>query len=260
MTLQGKVALVTGAGSGLGRAAALRLAESGARVAVLDRDEEEAGDVSAAIEAAGGAALPLTADIADARAVEQAVTRVLDAWGRLDVVFANAGINGVWAPLDELQPEEWRETIDINLSGTFYTIKYAAPALQRQGGSVIVTSSVNGTRTFSNSGATAYSVSKAGQVALAKMLALELAKHKVRVNVICPGAIETNIDDNTEQRHVEEAREPAEYPEGSIPLTDGAPGSPSQVAELVLFLASEASNHITGSVIFIDGGSSLLVG
>lgn len=260
MTLQGKVALVTGAGSGLGRAAALRLAESGARVAVLDRDEEEAGDVAAAIEAAGGAALPLTADIADARAVEQAVTRVLDAWGRLDVVFANAGINGVWAPLDELQPEEWRETIDINLSGTFYTIKYAAPALQRQGGSVIVTSSVNGTRTFSNSGATAYSVSKAGQVALAKMLALELAKHKVRVNVICPGAIETNIDDNTEQRHVEEAREPAEYPEGSIPLTDGAPGSPSQVAELVLFLASEASNHITGSVIFIDGGSSLLVG
>lgn len=260
MTLQGKVALVTGAGSGLGRAAALRLAESGARVAVLDRDEEEAGDVSAAIEAAGGAALPLTADIADARAVEQAVTRVLDAWGRLDVVFANAGINGVWAPLDELQPEEWRATLDINLSGTFYTIKYAAPALQRQGGSVIVTSSVNGTRTFSNSGATAYSVSKAGQVALAKMLALELAKHKVRVNVICPGAIETNIDDNTEQRHVEEAREPAEYPEGSIPLTDGAPGSPSQVAELVLFLASEASNHITGSVIFIDGGSSLLVG
>ena len=260
MTLQGKVALVTGAGSGLGRAAALRLAEAGARVAVLDRDEAEAGDVASAIEAAGGAALPVTADIADARAVEQAVTRVLDAWGRLDVVFANAGINGVWAPLDELQPEEWRETIDINLSGTFYTIKYAAPALQRQGGSVIVTSSVNGTRTFSNSGATAYSVSKAGQVALAKMLALEMAKHKVRVNVICPGAIETNIDENTEQRHVEEAREPAEYPEGSIPLTDGTPGSPEQVAELVLFLASEASSHITGTVVFIDGGSSLLVG
>jgi NAD(P)-dependent dehydrogenase (short-subunit alcohol dehydrogenase family) len=260
VTVQGKVALVTGAGSGIGRAAALRLAEAGARVAVLDRDEAEAGDVAAAIEGAGGDALPVTADIADAGEVEQAVAHVLEAWGRLDIVFANAGINGVWAPLDELQPEEWRETIDINLSGTFYTLKYAAPALQRQGGSVIVTSSVNGTRTFSNSGATAYSVSKAGQVALAKMLALELAKHKVRVNVICPGAIETNIDENTEQRHVEEAKEPAEYPEGSIPLTDGAPGSPSQVAELVLFLASEASSHITGSVVFIDGGSSLLVG
>ncbi len=260
MLLQGKVALVTGAGSGIGRAAAHRLAVAGARVALLDRGQEAVDDVAAAISAAGGEALPITADISDAPAVEKAVGSVLNAWERLDIVFANAGINGVWAPLEQLEPEEWRETIDINLSGTFYTIKYAAPALQRQGGSVIVTSSVNGTRTFSNSGASAYSTSKAGQVALAKMLALELAKHKVRVNVICPGAITTNIDENTEQRNVEEAKEPAEYPEGSIPLTDGAPGSPGQVAELVLFLASEASNHITGSVIFIDGGSSLLVG
>jgi NAD(P)-dependent dehydrogenase (short-subunit alcohol dehydrogenase family) len=260
LTLHGKVALVTGGGAGIGRAAALRLAEAGARVAVLDLEAAEAEATAATIESGGGRALAVAADIADPRAVEDAVDRVLASWERLDIVFANAGINGVWAPLAELEPEEWRRTLDINLTGTFYTLKYTVPALQRQGGSVIVTSSVNGTRVFSNSGATAYATSKAGQVALAKMLALELAKDRVRVNAICPGAITTSIGESTEQRHLEAAREPAVYPEGKIPLTDGAPGSPEQVAELVLFLASDASSHVTGSVVYIDGGESLLLG
>jgi NAD(P)-dependent dehydrogenase (short-subunit alcohol dehydrogenase family) len=260
LTLHGKVALVTGGGAGIGRAAALRLAEAGARVAVLDLEAAEAEATAATIESGGGRALAVAADIADPRAVEDAVDRVLASWERLDIVFANAGINGVWAPLAELEPEEWRRTLDINLTGTFYTLKYTVPALQRQGGSVIVTSSVNGTRVFSNSGATAYATSKAGQVALAKMLALELAKDRVRVNAICPGAITTSIGERTEQRHLEAAREPAVYPEGKIPLTDGAPGSPEQVAELVLFLASDASSHVTGSVVYIDGGESLLLG
>ncbi len=260
MTLQDRVALVTGGASGIGQAAALRLAEAGARVAVLDLEEAEAEETAAAIRAAGGTALALAANIARAAEVEAAVARLLDAWGRLDVVFANAGINGVWAPLEELTAEEWQKTLEINLSGTFYTLKYAAPALRRQGGAIVVTSSVNGTRNFSNTGATAYSTSKAGQVALAKMLALELAKDRVRVNVICPGAITTDIGENTEQRHLEKAREPVEYPEGAIPLTDGEPGSPEQVAELVYFLASDASSHMTGAVVFIDGGQSLLQG
>ena len=125
--------------------------------------------------------------------MEGAVEQMVERWGRLDVVFANAGVNGVWAPIEELEPEEWR-TIDINLSGTFFTVKYAVPHLKKRGGSVIITSSVNGTRIFSNTGATAYSCSKAAQVAFAKMVALELAPRKVRVNVICPGAIETKIE------------------------------------------------------------------
>ena len=99
------------------------------------------------------------------------------------------------------------------------------PHLKKQGGSVIITSSINGTRVFSNSGTTAYSCTKAAQVALAKMAALELAKHRVRVNVICPGRIATEIDDNTEPRNLEKAKEPAEYPEGEIPLTYDAPGT-----------------------------------
>lgn len=125
---------------------------------------------------------------------------------------------------------------------------------------MIITSSVNGTRMFSNAGATAYAASKAGQVALGKLLALELAKDRVRVNVICPGAIETRIDENTEERDLVAAQEPAIYPEGKIPLTDGRPGTPEQVAQLVLFLASDAASHITGTEIWIDGGQSLLQG
>lgn len=260
MTLKGKVALVTGGGSGLGEAAARVLAREGAKVAVVGRSEDELREVAESIKAEGGEAAAVTADIAEPQAMEKAVKQVVDRWGRLDIVFANAGINGVWAPLEDLTPEDWQETINVNLNGTFYTIKYAAPYLKRNGGSVIITSSVNGTRIFSNTGATAYSCTKAAQVAMAKMLALELAKHRVRVNVICPGAIESEIDDNTEKRNVEQEKEPVEFPEGEIPLTDGTPGKAEDVGELVLFLASDASRHITGTEVWIDGGQSLLQG
>jgi NAD(P)-dependent dehydrogenase (short-subunit alcohol dehydrogenase family) len=260
MQLSGKVALVTGAGSGIGRAAAQLMAREGARVGVLDLSADEIKETVNEIKGAGGEALPLAADVSQPDQVQRAVAELTGRWGRLDIVFANAGINGVWAPLDELTPEEWDRTLGINLKGTFLTVKYALPALRKQGGSVIITASVNGTRTFSNTGATAYSSSKAGQVAFAKMTAVELARHRIRVNVICPGAIETNIEERTEQRDLERVKVPVEYPEGSIPLTRGRPGSADQVAQLVLFLASDASSHITGTEIWIDGASSLLVG
>jgi NAD(P)-dependent dehydrogenase (short-subunit alcohol dehydrogenase family) len=260
MQLEGKVALITGAGSGLGRAAAYLLAQEGAKVGALGRDDKELQDVVDRIAKQGGEAMSLVADVSQPDQVQQAVEQLVDRWGRLDVVFANAGINGVWAPLEELEPEEWDQTLAVNLKGTFLTVKYAVPHLKKRGGSIIVTSSVNGTRIFSNAGATAYSSSKAGQVAFTKMVALELAKHKIRANVICPGAIETNIGENTEQRNLESVREPVEYPEGNIPLTDGEPGRPKQVAQLVLFFASDASSHISGTEIWIDGTESLLIG
>lgn len=260
MQLTGKVALVTGAGSGIGKAAALLLAKEGAKVAALGRTDEELEKTVAQIQGSQGEALPVLADISQPEQMQQATQQIVDQWGRLDIVFANAGINGVWAPLEELAPEEWDKTLNINLKGTFLTVKYAVPYLKKQGGSVIVTSSVNGTRIFSNTGATAYSCSKAAQVAFTKMVAVELAKHRVRVNVICPGAIDTNINESTEQRDLEQIREPVEFPEGKIPLTDGEPGTSEQVAQLVLFLASDASSHITGTEIWIDGAESLLKG
>jgi NAD(P)-dependent dehydrogenase (short-subunit alcohol dehydrogenase family) len=260
MQLKDRVALVTGAGSGIGRAAALLLARHGARIAAIDCSDEELHGIAEEIARAGGEALGLAADISNDEAVRSALESATRRWGRLDIVFANAGINGVWAPLDEIAVDEWRTTLDVNLTGTFLTVRHALPMLKRNGGSIIITSSVNGTRIFSNSGATAYSCSKAAQVAFAKMTALELARFRIRVNVICPGWIATNISENTEQRDVEAVREPAEYPEGKVPLTDGQPGRPEQVAELVLFLASDASSHISGAEIFIDGTESLLVG
>lgn len=260
MGLEGKTALVTGAGSGIGKATAFRLARAGARVGVLSRTESEIEEVAARIRSDGGEALALVADISDSKQLGSEVDKLADRFGRLDVVIANAGINGTWAPIERLDFDEFRKTVDINLFGTYATIKCSVPYLRKQGGSIVITSSVNGTRMFSNSGATAYASTKAAQVAMSRMLSLELAKYRIRVNTICPGAISTQIDESTETEAVEEAREPVEFPEGEIPLTDGRPGSPEQVAQLMEFLASDSSSHITGAEVFIDGGQSLLQG
>ena len=256
----GRIILVTGAGSGIGKAAALLLAREGARIGALGRTEEELQETVEQIKREGGEAIALVADVSDPEQMRRATERAAEEWGRIDIVFANAGVNGVWAPIGELEPEEWDKTLAVNLKGTFLSVKYAVPYLKRRGGSVVITSSVNGTRMFSNTGATAYACSKAGQVALTKMLALELAEHRVRVNVICPGAIETNIGENTERRDLEEVEAPVEFPEGKVPLTRGVPGTAEQVAQLVLFLASDASSHISGTEVWIDGAQSLLQG
>ena len=259
MQLKHRVALITGGGEGIGRATALLFAREGARVAVLGRTLENLDPVVERIAKHGGKAIAVCADISNPDEMREAIRKVVSRWRRLDIVFANAGINGVWAPLEELEPHEWDATQETNLRGTFLTVKYAVPHLKRRGGSIIVTSSINGTRVFSNTGATAYSTSKAGQVAFTKMIALELAPWKVRANVICPGAIETSIDENTERRHLEKVQTPVEFPEGGQPLERG-PGSAEQVAQLVLFLASDASDHITGTELWIDGAESLLKG
>lgn len=260
MKFTNQVALITGATSGIGKATARLFAEHGAKVALLGQSQEKLDQTIAEFKQADLEAMPVLADISQDAQVQQGIEEVAARWGRLDVVFANAGINGVWAPLEELTAEDWQQTLDINLKGTFLTVKYAVPYLKKQGGAIIITSSVNGTRMFSNTGATAYACSKAAQVAFTKMVALELAKDHIRVNVICPGYIETNIEQSTEQKHLESIREPVEFPAGTIPLTDGAPGKSEQVAQLVLFLASDAASHITGTELWIDGGQSLLQG
>jgi NAD(P)-dependent dehydrogenase (short-subunit alcohol dehydrogenase family) len=258
--LTDKVCLITGAGSGIGRASAELLAKQGAAVGLLGRTQSELEEVAQAIRGRRGRAQVLVADVAREDEVASAIDDLIGEQGRLDVVFANAGVNGVWAPIEKLEPKEWRETMGINLDGTFFTVKFSTPHLKKQGGSVIICASVNGTRMFSNTGATAYACSKAAQVALTKMLAIELGRHRVRVNVICPGSIDTEINDNTELEGVKALKQPAQYPEGSIPLTGQRPGSAQQVAELVLFLASDRSVHLNGTEVYIDGGQSLVEG
>ena len=254
-----KVAFISGGGSGIGQAAAERLARGGVKVALAGRTPDELTEVAESIKGSGGSAITVACDVSDEESVRSAIATTVREWGRLDVVVANAGVNGTWAGIDNLTVEDFRTTLDINLVGTFTTIKYAVPHLRRRGGSVIITSSVNGTRVFSNSGASAYSSSKAGQVALAKMLAVELGPDNIRVNVICPGAISTEIADNTEADN-QDVKIPVEYPEGNIPLTGGKPGSAQQAGDLIAFLASDEASHLSGTEIWIDGAQSLLQG
>lgn len=260
MELTGKVALVTGAGSGIGKAAAVLLAQHGAQVAVLSDTASEIEQTAREIQSNGGEALAIIANIGKEDEVQRAVQQTIGRWGRLDIVFANAGINGVWAPIEELPLQDWSNTINTNLTGNFLTIKYATPYLKKQGGNIVITSSVNGTRVFSNTGATAYCVTKAGLVAMAKMLALELVPHNIRVNVVCPGRTETEISDNTQHRDLDKIKFPVHYPKGQIPLDGGKPAKAEQVAQLVLFLTSDAASQITGTEVWIDGGSSLVTG
>lgn len=256
--LDGKVAFITGAASGIGRAAAIRFAREGAKVAIADRDEDDGAKVCREVERAGSKAIFVSCDVSDDKQVKAAIERTVKEFGRLDIAFANAGINGVWAPLEDLRPEEWDKTLAINLRGTFLTLHHAVPHLKRAGGgSILITSSVNGTRTFSNAGASAYSTSKAGQVALMKMAALELGRHDIRVNAICPGAIDTNINETTKKRNTEKIGIKFELPEGS-PAIDGGKGDAGEVADTCLFLASDLSRHVSGVEIFVDGGASLL--
>jgi NAD(P)-dependent dehydrogenase (short-subunit alcohol dehydrogenase family) len=258
--LDGKVAFLTGAASGIGRGTALRFAQEGARVAVADvaDQEKEAREVVAQVEKAGWQAVFLPCDVSKPTDVERAVNETVKRFGRLDVVLANAGINGVWTPIEEMKPGEWDQTLDINLKGTFLTVHYAVPHLRKAGGgSVIITSSVNGTRTFSNAGASAYSTSKAGQVAFMKMAALELSRYNIRVNAVCPGAIHTNIDERTHKRDTEKVEVKVILPEGK-PGIDHGQGEPDEVADVCLFLAGNLSRHVSGVEIFVDGGASLL--
>jgi NAD(P)-dependent dehydrogenase (short-subunit alcohol dehydrogenase family) len=257
-SLSGKVALITGAGSGIGAATARLFAREGARVALLGWPREELEFMAQEIALEGGETLLLPADVTSETEVAFAFEELRRAWGQLDVLFSNAGINGTWAPLEELAAAEWDQTLSVNLRGTFLTTKASLPLLKVRGGSIIITSSVNGTRMFCTAGATAYACSKAGQVAFAKTAAIELARYQIRVNVICPGFIDSHIHEHTTRRGLEGMRHAVDTVEGPIPLTGHRAGKPESVAELVLFLASAKSGHITGTEVYIDGAQSLL--
>lgn len=255
-----RVALVTGAGSGIGESAARLLASAGARVGVLDRDRERANETTAGVCAAGDQAVALVADVSDPVQMEQAVAELANRWGRIDIVVSNAGINGVWAPLELIEPEEWSRTLDVNLKGTFLTFKYTIPWLRKQGGAAVITSSVHGTRIFSAAGSTAYACAKAAQQVFARKMAVELGRDRIRVNVICPGYVTTRIGETTVHRDLDRIQPAVEFHGRPIPLTGGEPHTPDEVARLILFLVSDDASAISGSEVWIDGATSLVVG
>ncbi|MCC6178398.1 MAG: SDR family oxidoreductase [Chloroflexi bacterium] len=258
--LSGKAALVTGGGSGIGEAACRTLARAGAGVAVVDLRPQPARAVAEAIVADGGRAVAIEADVTDEAAMQAAVGRAVEALGRLQIVFANAGINGMQTPIEEMTLDEWRATVDTNLTGTFLTVKHSIPHLRAAGGgAIVITASVNGTRLFSAPGYAAYSTSKAGQAAFGRMAAIELARWDIRVNTIVPGSIRTNIGERTYRRNLDAVRYDLRMPEKFPPL-GGRVADPSEVADLVLYLVSDASRYITGTEVVIDAGMTLLRG
>lgn len=258
LPLKNKTAFITGAGSGIGRATAKLFAAQGCDLALFSKTESELQSLSDELQNLGRRLLLFAADVSDSHSVQKGIESTFSEFGKLDIVIANAGVNGVFAPIDKISPDDFLKTIRINLYGTFLTIHYATPYLKKQGGSIVITSSINGNRTFTLAGASAYSASKAAQVALSRMLAVELGPYKIRVNSVCPGLIATNIEKSTIREDTEGIIPKVEFPEGTMPLTGKRAGSAKQVADLILFLVSESASHISGTEVFIDGGQSLL--
>jgi NAD(P)-dependent dehydrogenase (short-subunit alcohol dehydrogenase family) len=260
--LQGRVAVVTGAGSGIGAATAELLGLSGAKVALLDLRLDRLQQVSNSLTEQQVEVHAKQIDVSVEEDVQKAFHEIGTLWGRIDVVVANAGINGIWAPLVDITAAEWDMTFAVNLRSTFLTLKHSVPWLrQAGGGSVIIVSSINGNRVFSTLGASAYACSKAAQIALMKMSALEYARDRIRINAVCPGSVATHIDESLIARNLDSIRRPVvQFPEGEVPLGDGSAAHADQVAEIAWFLASDYSNHVTGTEIYVDGAQSLLKG
>lgn len=244
----GKVALVTGAGGGIGRAAALAFARSGASVMVCDVNDAGGTGTVALIAAAGGTARYQHCDVSNGAQVKAMVASAVEAFGRLDFALNNAGINVLTA--DEYEDDNWARSIGINLTGVMMCIREEAEVMLRQGGGAIVnTASINGL--IGNPGQPAYTASKHGVVGLTRHAALRWAKAGIRVNAVCPGVIETPMTAplvaNPEMKKVIDAMTPM-----------GRMGQAEEVADAVVWLCSDAASFITGHPLVIDGGATAI--
>ena len=253
MRLENKVALITGAGSGMGQAAAVEFAREGARVAMSDVNEEGLAETALLVRDVGGVCISITGSVADAGDVATMVGRTVDAFGALDILYSNAAIylpNRGDAPVVDLDEEVWQRVIDVNLKGVYLCAKHAIPAMVRGGGgSIINVSSLAGTRGSRQSHA--YAMAKGGVIALTMSLAVTYGPQGIRANAIAPGAIDTPMIRGSAT--LDEAATRAMMTH--LPL--GRVGLAADVARLALFLASDESAYLTGTVQIIDGGFSL---
>jgi len=241
--LAGKVAIVTGASRGIGKAIATRLAQDGATVGVTATTMEGAKRTADALEAEGLNALPLQVNVADVTSVNDMVKTMLEKFGQIDILVNNAGITRDNL-LVRMSAEEWQDVLDVNLTGTFYCIKAVAkPMMRKRSGKIINISSIVGE--IGNAGQANYSAAKAGIIGLSKAVAKELAARNIQVNCIAPGFILTDMTLKLSEENRQQLAE-------AIPA--GRIGVPGDIAGLVSFLASEESNYITGQVMNIDGG------
>jgi NAD(P)-dependent dehydrogenase (short-subunit alcohol dehydrogenase family) len=243
----GKVAFVTGAASGIGRATAVAFAAEGARVAILDRTEDALRDTADAVRDKGSEVLVIACDVSRPEQVQTAVEKVVATFGRLDVAFNNAGVENKAAPVAEIELDEWDRILDINLRGTFVCMKHELAQMVRQGGGVIVnTSSGAGVRGVA--GGASYAATKHAIIGLTKSAALDYARQNIRVNAILPGNIETPMMDRFTGGDIQKAI-------GLEPV--GRLGKPEEIADAVLWMSADLGAFVTGAAISVDGGWSL---
>ena len=245
--LNGKVALITGAGRGIGAATARLFAQEGAAVVLAARSADEVNQVAAAITADGGTALAVATDVADADAMRALVTQTVATYGRLDVAVNNAGVALGNKPLTEVSEELFDQTIAVNLKGVFLALKYEIPAMLANGGGAIVNMSSTVGLVGSNAGIAPYIASKHGVVGLTKAAALEYAAQRIRVNAIAPGTTATSVNEHWLGNSQIRERIIATIPVGRV-------GEPRDVAEAALWLCSDASSYLTGVILPVDGG------
>lgn len=255
MSMNEKVALITGASSGIGRATAQAFAKKGASVVLAARRQEELESLVAEIEAGGGKATAIKTDVSKAQDVEQMVAHAIDTFGRLDYAVNNAGIEGPLANIVDLSEDDWDKVLDVNLKGNYLCLRYEARAMLDggHGGAIVNIGSVNSFLGF-GSGA-AYVASKHGQVGLTTSASAELAPHGIRVNIVCPGFVDTPMHQRIRGILGNEI-----FDDGMVPQVHSRRvGKPEEIASAILFLCSDEASYLTGTTLTPDGGFTLTI-
>jgi NAD(P)-dependent dehydrogenase (short-subunit alcohol dehydrogenase family) len=247
MELEGKVGLVTGGTSGIGRDTAVLFAKAGAKVVVSGRREPEGEETIELIGAAGGDGLFVKADVSKASDVETLIQKAVERFGRLDIAFNNAGIEGVWVPIVRQSEEDWDRTIDINLKGVWLCLKYEIRQMLLQGGGGAIVNMASVVGLIGAAGAAAYSASKHGVMGLTKAAALETARNGIRINAVCPAAVETTMAERLYNAPAVHKYVLSCHPVGRF-------GRPAEIAEAVVWMCSDRASFMTGQSLVIDGG------
>jgi len=247
LELEGKVALVTGGTSGIGRETALLFARAGAKVVAAGRRAPEGEETVELVGAAGGEGLFVKTDVSKAAEVETLVQKTVERFGRLDVVFNNAGMEGVWVPIARQSEEDWDRTIAVNLKGVWLCLKYEIRQMLKQGGGGAIVNMASIMGLIGSAGAAAYSASKHGVIGLTKTAALENARSGIRINAVCPGAVEAPMAER-----IFGAPKVHKYVLSCHPI--GRFGKPMEIAEAVVWMCSDRASFMTGQSLVLDGG------